>query len=65
MVKKKSIEAICEKCGEKWKMGFNRLNKKKYTPCPECGEKISLKQIIMLVIEMDKIMMERKKMFKK
>ena len=57
MTKKKSILFECNdlNCDGKWKIGFNRINKDKYTPCPKCGKKVLIKQKVIGTIEKDEM----------
>lgn len=60
--KKNSVEVKCQKCGETRRIGFNRINKKKFTSC-KCGERITVPEEVMSVLERDNIQAKRKRIF--
>ena len=53
--KRKSVLLECLDCGTKWRVGFNRINKKKITSCPKCNKKPNASQEIMAILQRDNL----------
>lgn len=57
----KKINFTCKNCGEEWEMGLNRINKQRFTTCPNCHNEIDEEQKKYANEEMNKIKKNRRR----